>query len=207
MGHALCRGRRIAAVRPAREPANAVDGPASRRKFVFGIMFLGASRWPPQIVIRYAAEQPKQPATVGDLVPERCNRLGVRRCWVQHLHTHADLCVRRTLQSCGRSDLSGGTAPSLSPTFVVYWRVWCGAAGSGVDRIQLPRAAGGVRRARRYPCGHREVRSFRSAWCLRLRIRRVDVRCRHRARRRIAGQAISDRLDGTHSRRARASTA
>jgi hypothetical protein len=32
-----------------------VDGPASRRKFVFGIVFLGASRWPPQIVIRYAA--------------------------------------------------------------------------------------------------------------------------------------------------------
>jgi hypothetical protein len=32
----------------------AVDGPASRRKFVFGIVFLGASRWPPQIVIRYA---------------------------------------------------------------------------------------------------------------------------------------------------------
>ncbi len=32
-----------------------MDGPASRRKFVFGIVFLGASRWPPQIVIRYAA--------------------------------------------------------------------------------------------------------------------------------------------------------
>jgi hypothetical protein len=32
-----------------------VDGPASRRKFVFGIVFLGASRWPPQIVIRYMA--------------------------------------------------------------------------------------------------------------------------------------------------------
>jgi len=32
-----------------------VDGPASRRKFVLGIVFLGASRWPPQIVIRYAA--------------------------------------------------------------------------------------------------------------------------------------------------------
>jgi hypothetical protein len=30
-----------------------VDGPASRRKFVFGIVSLGASRWPPQIVIRY----------------------------------------------------------------------------------------------------------------------------------------------------------
>jgi hypothetical protein len=32
-----------------------VDGPASRRKFVFGIVFLGESRWPPQIVIRYTA--------------------------------------------------------------------------------------------------------------------------------------------------------
>ena len=31
----------------------AVDGPASRRKFVFGTVSLGASRWPPQIVIRY----------------------------------------------------------------------------------------------------------------------------------------------------------
>ena len=30
-----------------------MDGPASRWKFVFGTMFLGASRWPPQIVIRY----------------------------------------------------------------------------------------------------------------------------------------------------------
>jgi hypothetical protein len=34
-----------------------VDGPASRRKFFFGIVFLGASRWPPQIVIRYVAEE------------------------------------------------------------------------------------------------------------------------------------------------------
>ena len=34
----------------------AVDGPASRRKFVFGIVSLGASRWPSQIVIRYVAE-------------------------------------------------------------------------------------------------------------------------------------------------------
>jgi hypothetical protein len=34
----------------------AVDGPASRRKFVFGIVYLGASRWPPQIVIRYVSE-------------------------------------------------------------------------------------------------------------------------------------------------------
>jgi hypothetical protein len=32
-----------------------VDGPASRRTFVFGIVFFGASRWPPQIVIRYPA--------------------------------------------------------------------------------------------------------------------------------------------------------
>jgi hypothetical protein len=32
-----------------------LDGPASRRKFVFGIVLLGASRWPPQIVIRYPA--------------------------------------------------------------------------------------------------------------------------------------------------------
>ena len=32
-----------------------MDGPASRRKFVFGIVFLGALRWPPQIVIRYPA--------------------------------------------------------------------------------------------------------------------------------------------------------
>ena len=30
-----------------------MDGPASRRKFVLGIVSLGASRWPPQIVIRY----------------------------------------------------------------------------------------------------------------------------------------------------------
>jgi hypothetical protein len=28
-----------------------VDGPASRPKFVFDKVFLGASRWPPQIVI------------------------------------------------------------------------------------------------------------------------------------------------------------
>jgi hypothetical protein len=34
---------------------DAVDGPASRRKFVFGILFVGASRWPPQIVIRDAS--------------------------------------------------------------------------------------------------------------------------------------------------------
>ena len=32
-----------------------MDGPASRRKFVLVIVFLGASRWPPQIVIRYPA--------------------------------------------------------------------------------------------------------------------------------------------------------
>ena len=32
-----------------------MDGPASRRKFVIGIVFLGASRWPPQIVIRYCS--------------------------------------------------------------------------------------------------------------------------------------------------------
>ncbi len=32
-----------------------MDGPASRRKFAFGIVSLGASRWPPQIVIRYVA--------------------------------------------------------------------------------------------------------------------------------------------------------
>ena len=31
----------------------AVDGPASRRAFDLDIVFLGASRWPPQIVIRY----------------------------------------------------------------------------------------------------------------------------------------------------------
>ena len=31
-----------------------MDGPASRPKFVLGIVFPGASRWPPQIVIRYA---------------------------------------------------------------------------------------------------------------------------------------------------------
>ena len=30
-----------------------MDGPASRRKFVLGIVSLGASRWPPQNVIRY----------------------------------------------------------------------------------------------------------------------------------------------------------
>ncbi len=34
----------------------AVDGPASRRKFVLGIVFLGASRCPPKSVIRYLAE-------------------------------------------------------------------------------------------------------------------------------------------------------
>jgi hypothetical protein len=38
-----------------------VDGPASRRKFVFGIVFLGASCWPPQIVIRYAAGVNRMP--------------------------------------------------------------------------------------------------------------------------------------------------
>lgn len=32
-----------------------MDGPASRRKFVFGIVFFGASRWPLQIVIRSPA--------------------------------------------------------------------------------------------------------------------------------------------------------
>jgi hypothetical protein len=32
-----------------------VDGSASRRKFVFGIVSHGASRWPPQIVIRSSA--------------------------------------------------------------------------------------------------------------------------------------------------------
>ena len=32
-----------------------MDGPASRRKVVLGIVSLGASRWPPQIVIRYPA--------------------------------------------------------------------------------------------------------------------------------------------------------
>ena len=49
--HAFFGGR----TPPAGEPAAAVDGPASRGKFVFGTMVLGASRWPPQIVIRYAA--------------------------------------------------------------------------------------------------------------------------------------------------------
>ncbi len=39
-----------------------MDGPASRRKFVFGIVLFGASRWPPQIVIRYVAEGTTQMA-------------------------------------------------------------------------------------------------------------------------------------------------
>ena len=46
-----------------------MDGPASRRKFVFGIVFLGASRWPPQIVIRYTAMALHLPQRVPENAP------------------------------------------------------------------------------------------------------------------------------------------
>ena len=46
--------------------SNAVDGPASRRKLVFGIVSLGASRWPPQIVIRYPSGATR-PNTIVDI--------------------------------------------------------------------------------------------------------------------------------------------
>ena len=41
-----------------------MDGPASRRKCVLSIVFLGASRWPPQIVIRY----PAMPMTADEMI-------------------------------------------------------------------------------------------------------------------------------------------
>jgi hypothetical protein len=44
-----------------------VDGPASRRKFVFGIVSPGASRWPPQIVIRYFASAPAMKKRAEDI--------------------------------------------------------------------------------------------------------------------------------------------
>ncbi len=49
-----------------------MDDPASRPKFVLGIVFLGASRWPPQIVIRYPpmtlAEELSHPTWLSELL-------------------------------------------------------------------------------------------------------------------------------------------
>jgi len=54
--HTLCQRCGGGGWRPVSFAAgHAVDGRASRRKFVLGIVFLGVSRWPPQIVIRYPA--------------------------------------------------------------------------------------------------------------------------------------------------------
>ena len=66
-----------------------MDGPASRRTFVLGIVSLGASRWPPQIVIRYAARviaMTDAPPTLSyagtNCVPTRNSHYGNAAVWL-----------------------------------------------------------------------------------------------------------------------------
>jgi hypothetical protein len=81
-----------------------VDGPASRWKFVSGTVFLGASRWPPQIVIRYMASMTAD-------FPEEFSVQTIRTsavCYVTHLsprelavyfHDHPDVAKDLLLES------------------------------------------------------------------------------------------------------------